>query len=186
MVHELRVTWPSLQATVVRLRQATLDAAAESRPSHHLELRRPGSGQALTYAINVWRRDVDAQQHRALRNLALQGLGTLLWQTGGLENRRKAAGHVSRRCPKLRRQRPCRNNWPDPWHDQGDCRHHSAAQFSQECRRSRIFKVHAGRRVHSFSKGPRVGMAVCDDGDVFPADTEGMKRRSSLGGRGCS
>ena len=52
-----------------------------------------------------------------------------------------------------------------PWHDQGDCRHHSAAQFSQECRRSRIFKVHAGRRVHSFSKDPRVGVAVCDDGE---------------------
>jgi len=129
---------------------------------------------------------VDAQQHGTLRHLMLQGLGTLLWQTGGLEHRRKAAGGVSRRGPKLRRQRPSRNNWPDPWHDEGDCRHHVAAQFSKECRRSRIFQVHAGRRVHSFGKVPRVVMAVCDDGDVFPADTEGMKRGCSFGGRGRS
>jgi hypothetical protein len=27
-------------------------------------------------------------------------------------------------------------------------------------------------------------MAVCDDGDVFPADADGMKRPCGLGGRG--
>ena len=55
-------------------------------PRHHLELRRPGGGQPIAYAIDVWQRDVDAQQHGALRYPALQGFGTLLRQTGGLEH----------------------------------------------------------------------------------------------------
>jgi hypothetical protein len=91
---------------------------------------------------------------------------------------------MSSRFPKLRRQRPCRNNWPDPWHHQGDRRQHVAAQLSQASRRSRIFKLDAGRRVHPVSKSQRVSVTVCDDGDLFPADTEGMKRRSGLGGHG--
>ena len=49
------------------------------RPSHHLELRRAGGGQAITYAIDVRCRDVDAQQHGALRDLSLQGFGKFLW-----------------------------------------------------------------------------------------------------------
>ena len=92
---------------------------------------------------------------------------------------------MSGRCPKLRRQRSCGNNWPDPWHNYGDCRHHSAAQFSQKRRRSRMFKLHARCGVHPFSKDPLVGMRVCDNRDVFLADTDGMKRRRSLGGHGC-
>ena len=91
---------------------------------------------------------------------------------------------MSGRLPKFRRQRPCRNDGPDPWHHQGDCREHVAAQLSQACRYSRIFKFHAGRRVHPVSKGLLVGAAICDDGDLFPADTEGMKRCSGLGGQG--
>jgi hypothetical protein len=50
-----------------------------SRPSHHLELRRAGGGQAVTDAIDVRCRDVDAQQHGALRDLSLQGFGRFLW-----------------------------------------------------------------------------------------------------------
>jgi len=84
---------------------------------------------------------------------------------------------------KFGRQWASRNDWPDPRHHQGDCRQYLAAQLSKTCRRPRVFKVHAGRRVHAVSKGSRVGMTVCDDGDVFLADTEGMKRPRGLGGR---
>ena len=38
--------------------------------------------------------------------------------------------------------------------------------------------------LSAVSKRLRVSVTVCDDGDLFPADTEGMKRRSGLGGHG--
>ena len=50
-----------------------------SSPSHHLELRRPGGGQAITYAVDVRWRDVDAQQDGALSDLSLQGFGRFPW-----------------------------------------------------------------------------------------------------------
>ena len=90
---------------------------------------------------------------------------------------------MSGRFSKFCRQRACSNKWPDPRHHQGDCRQHLAAEFSKACCRPRVFKVHARRRVHPVGKDSRVGMTLCDDGDVFPADTEGMKRPRGLGGR---
>ena len=86
--------------------------------------------------------------------------------------------------PQLRGQRPCGHDWPDPWHHQGDCRQHATRQLSEACRRRRIFKVYAGSRVHLIGKGPRVGMALCDDRDVLLADPEGMKCPRGLGGLG--
>ena len=53
--------------------------ATGSSPSHRLELRRPGSGQASTYAVDVRCRDVDAQQDGALSDRSLQGFGRFLW-----------------------------------------------------------------------------------------------------------
>ena len=50
-----------------------------SSPSDHLELRRPGGGQAITYAVDVRWRDVDAQQDGALSDLSLQGFGRFPW-----------------------------------------------------------------------------------------------------------
>ena len=52
---------------------------AGSSPRHHLELRRPGGGEAITYAVDVRWRDVDAQQDRALSDLSLQGLSRFPW-----------------------------------------------------------------------------------------------------------
>ena len=73
------------------------------RPGHHCQVRRPGGGQTITDAIDVCRRDVDAKQHGAIRDLALQSVRLLLRQPGGSEHRREAAGYMSGRFPKLRR-----------------------------------------------------------------------------------
>ena len=86
--------------------------------------------------------------------------------------------------PQLRGQRSCGHDGPDPWHHQGDCRQHASRQLSEACGRRRIFKVYAGSRVHLIGKGPRVGMALRDDRNVFLADTERMKCRRGLGGLG--
>jgi hypothetical protein len=67
------------QRLIKQARQARSGRGSGSVPSDHLELRRPGGGQALTYALDVRCRDVDAQQHGALRDLSLQGFGTFLW-----------------------------------------------------------------------------------------------------------
>ena len=53
--------------------------SGSSRPSHHLELRGPGGGQAVTYPIQVRCRDVDAQQYGAMCDLPLQSFGRFLW-----------------------------------------------------------------------------------------------------------
>lgn len=50
-----------------------------SPPSYRLEPRRAGGGQAITYGIHVRCRDVDSQQHGALRDRSLQGFGSFLW-----------------------------------------------------------------------------------------------------------
>jgi hypothetical protein len=157
---------------------------AGSGPGHHLELRRPGGREAVAHAIDVWRREVDAQQHGAVRDLALQRFSTLLGQAGRLEYRREAAGDMPSSLPQLRGQRSGRHDWPDPWHHQGDGRQHTARQFSQARRRPRILKVYPGSRVHLISKDPRVGMTLRDDRDVLLADTQGMKRGRGLGCRG--
>lgn len=160
--------------------------AARSRPSHQLDLRRSGGRQALPHASDVWRSEMDAQQHGASCDFALQRFGAFVWQTGGRQHRCEAAGRVSGHFPKLRGERPRRNNWPDPWHHQGDRGQHAATQLSQACRLPRIFEVYSGHRVHPVSKRLRVRMSVCDDRHGFPADPESMKRPRSVGGHGRS
>ncbi len=146
----------------------------------------PAAERLARTRLTSGRRSVDAEQHGACGDFTLQRLGPRLWQPGGLEHRRQTAREMSCRLAKLRRQRPCRNNGPDSGHHQRDRRQHPAAQFSEDSRRPRIFQVHAGSRVHPRSKGPLVGMTLCDDGDVFLGDAEGMKRPRSLGGGGRS
>jgi hypothetical protein len=92
-VFEMRVTISARNAAGIsdrqrRFRKSLGDSRSHSvtpiggtgsSPSHHLELRRPGGGEALTYAVDVRWPDVDAQQDRALSDLSLQGLSRFAW-----------------------------------------------------------------------------------------------------------
>jgi hypothetical protein len=127
---------------------------------------------------------MDAEQHGASCDFALQRLGAFVWQTGGRQHRREAAGHMSGHFPELRRERPGRYNWPDPWHHQGDCGQHAAAQLSKERRRPRIFEIYSGRRVHPVGKRLRVRMRVGHDRDGLLDYSESVKRPRSVSGHG--
>ena len=107
------------------------ETLTRSRPGQDLDLRRSGGRQALPHTIDVRRRDMDAQQDGAARHFALQRVGALVWETGGRQDRCEAAGHMSGDFAKLRRERPCRHDRPNPRHHQGDGGEHAAAQLAR-------------------------------------------------------
>ena len=71
-----------------------------------------------------------AEEYGASSDLVLQRFGAFVWQAGGRQHRREAAGRMSGQFAKLRRERPRRNNWPDAWHRKRDSGENAAAQLS--------------------------------------------------------
>ena len=88
-------------------------------PGHDISLSRARGGQPVTHAIDIQLRDVHANQHGALRDLALESVCTFLGQTRRLEHRSHAPGGVSCGFAQLRRQWSRSDN-------RSDARHHRA------------------------------------------------------------
>ena len=165
-------------------REATATrAAARSLPGHDLERGRASRRQALAHTIDVWWSDVDPEQHGAVRDLALQRLGTFRREAGGPESRRQAARGMSGCLAKLGRERAGGHDGSDSGHRDGDGGEHEATELAEACCQSGILELDPKRRVHLIGKLPRLDMIVRDDRDVVFTDPEGMKPARRRDGR---
>src|SRR4029078_9392571 len=61
------------------LRGDAVACVSRSRPGHDLDRRRARRIHALACAGDVWRSDMDAEEHGAACDLALQPLGAFVW-----------------------------------------------------------------------------------------------------------